>query len=452
VASAAAPIEGEVMAVFRSMRLAASCVALALVAACSAGGGASSDSSADTSGGQLTVWFPGTDPAESALVKNSLVPEFEKSTGAKVDVTYVDYANLSNKLAAAFAAGTAPDVFGHGPAAVADLVTNDRLEPLQAQVDAMSQTDKDDLAAALPGGQVDGKQYLMPLQMQGWVLAYNKDDFKSVGLDPENPPSTWEQLRDAAKKLTVRDASGKITRSGLLLATDPIGREQSFATLIESAGGSLIDTKAKTASFNSPQGQKALDYYVSLFNGPDAVASGLGTSFSANPPAQQPLVLGKASITLLAANAVQKIVKAYPDKHLGIMQPLKFESADHGAAFGGAGPGLMINADSKAKDLGWRFIDFMIGNDVNSRYVQSFGGIPVRSSAASSSYVTSSSVLTAVIKAAPEFVPNPNVAGWVQARDKMDSHLEEALNRKASTTDVLTSMTSDVNDVLKKSQ
>jgi len=439
------------MADFRSLRVAACCVALALVAACSSGGGAG-ETSGDTSGGHLTVWFPGTDPAESALVKDSLVPQFEKSTGAKVDVTYVDYANLSNKLAAAFAAGTAPDVFGHGPAAVADLVVNDRLEPLQADVDAMSQADRDDLAAALPGGQVDGKQYLMPLQMQGWVLAYNKDDFKAAGLDPENPPSTWEQLRDDAKKLTVRDGSGKITRSGLLLATDPIGREQSFATLIAGAGGSLIDTSAKTASFDSPQGKKALDYYVSLFNGPDAVATGLGTSFSANPPAQQPLVLGTASITLLAANGVQKIVKAYPGKHIGIIPPLKFEGADHGAAFGGAGPGLMINADSKAKDLGWKFIDFMVGKDVNSQYVQSFGGIPVRGSAASSSYVTSSAVLSAVVKAAPEFVPNPNVAGWVQARDKMDANLEEALNRKAPTQDVLKSMASDVNDVLKKSQ
>jgi len=112
----------------------------------------------------------------------------------------------------------------------------------------------------------------------------------------------------------------------------------------------------------------------------------------------------------------------------------------------------MINADSKAKELGWKFIDFMVGKDVNSQYVQSFGGIPVRGSAASSAYVTSSPVLTAVVKAAPEFVPNPNVAGWVQARDKMDANLEVALNRKASPQDVLKSMASDVNDVLKKSQ
>lgn len=101
------------MVVPRALRFAAAAVAFTLLAACSSGG----DDNATGAGSgakHLTVWFPGTDPAESALVKNSLVPEFEKSTGATVDVTYVDYANLSNKLAAAFAAGTAPDVFGHG--------------------------------------------------------------------------------------------------------------------------------------------------------------------------------------------------------------------------------------------------------------------------------------------------------------------------------------------------
>lgn len=319
-------------------------------------------------------------------------------------------------------------------------------------MDQLPAADRDDLTSALPGGQVDGKQYLMPLQMQGWLLAYNKDDFKAAGLDPDQPPTTWEGLRDAAKKLTVRDASGRITRSGLLLATDPIGREQSFATLIASAGGSLVDTAAHKSTFDSPQGKQALDYYVSLFNGPDAVATGLGTSFSANPPAQQPLVQGTASITLLAVNAIQKIVAAAPAKHFGVMQPPKFEGADHGAAFGGAGPGLMINADSKAKDLGWKFIQFMIGKDVNQRYVQAFGGLPVRASASASPYVTASPVLTAAVKAAPQFVPNPNVAGWVQARDKMDARLEQALNQKASTADALTSMAADVDDVLKKSQ
>ncbi|GMA23995.1 hypothetical protein GCM10025864_17540 [Luteimicrobium album] len=198
----------------------------------------------------------------------------------------MDYDNLSPKLSAALAAGTAPDVFGNGPAAVADLVTNDRIEDLTPYVDKLSQSDRDDLGAALPGGQVGGKQYLVPLQMQGQLLAYDKADFKAAGLDPDNPPTTWEGIRDAAAKLTKRDSSGKITRSGILLATDPIGRQQSFATLLASAGGTQLNDDGTTA-FNSPQGTAALDYYTSLYRGWDGnkpVATGIGVTYSANPP------------------------------------------------------------------------------------------------------------------------------------------------------------------------
>jgi multiple sugar transport system substrate-binding protein len=426
----------------------AAIVLTAALAACGMGGGTAEQ----TGSNQLTVWFPGTDPAESALVEDTLVPAFEEQTGAEVEVTYVDYADLSNKLTAAFAAGTAPDVFGHGPAAVADFVANDRLEPLQDYVDGLDQADLDDLATALPGGQVDGEQYLVPLQMQGWALAYDRSDFAAAGLDPDSPPTTWEAVREAAAQLTVRDGDGAITRSGLLLATDPIGRQQSFATLIAGAGGELVDTADLTAAFDTPDGREALDYYVDLFNGDDAVATGLGVTYSANPTAQQPLVTDTASITLLSANAISKLATEAPDLDLGIMQPLRFEDSDTPAAFGGAGPGLMINADSHVKDLAWQFIEYMTGADVNQEYVASFGGIPVRASAADSEYVAESPVLPAFLDAAPYFVPNPNVPGWVQARDTMDAHLEEALNQKAPTDEVLADMAAAVDDVLESSR
>lgn len=437
------------MAVSRPASLAlALAAAVALTAACGSGG-ETSDSSPDQPG-TLTVWFPGTDPAESALVNDTLVPRFEEQTGADVEVTFVDWADMSTKLTAALAAGTAPDVFGHGPAAVADLAINQRVEPLDDYVGELAQEDRDDLAAALPGGQVDGTQYLVPLQMQGWLLAYDRADFTAAGLDPDSPPDTWEGLRDAAQALTVRDGSGAVTRSGLLLATDPIGRQQSFATLIAGAGGDLITDGA--AAFDTPEGAEALDYYVSLFAGDDAVAGGLGVAYSANPPEQQPLVLDTAAISMLAANGIAKIQAAQPGLDLGIVAPPRFEDADEGRAFGGAGPGLMINADAADKDLAWQFIEFMTGPEVNLEYVQAFGGVPVRASAADSDYVTASPVLQAVLGAFDQFVPNPNVPGWVQARDTMDSYLEQALNGKLSTADTLAQLTTAVDDVLEKSR
>ncbi len=48
--------------------------------------------------------------------------------------------------------------------------------------------------------QVNGKLYSMPFNTSNSILFYNKDKFKAAGLDPENPPTTYAEIREAAKK------------------------------------------------------------------------------------------------------------------------------------------------------------------------------------------------------------------------------------------------------------
>ena len=50
--------------------------------------------------------------------------------------------------------------------------------------------------------QVDGKYYSMPFNSSTPVMYYNKDAFKKAGLDPENPPQTYEEVIEASKAIT----------------------------------------------------------------------------------------------------------------------------------------------------------------------------------------------------------------------------------------------------------
>ena len=400
-----------------------------------------------TAAGKLSVWFPGTNQAEIDLVTKKIVPAFEKKTGADVTVTYVDWNNISPKLNAAFAAGTAPDVFGHGPAAAADFVANGRLEPLTADIASLTKKDQGDIASALSGGKVDGKQYLVPLSMTGNLIMYNADDFTAAGLNPDKPPTTWEGIKAAAEKLTQRK-DGTITRSGLLLPSQPTGRSQSFAALLFAGGGSLVNKAGTKATFDSPAGVKALDFMTSLYSGSDAVSANLGADYANAPIAQQPLVLGTASMTMLPATTMQQILAAYPSKNLRVLQPAALGSGKP-ATFGGAGPGLMINADSKQKSLAWEFIKYMISPAVSAEYTQGIGAIPIRTSALSTDYVKSSPVLKAFLKASPDFVANPNVGGWVQVRDQLDKQVELALNKVTPAKDALEAAANAANPILK---
>lgn len=403
-------------------------------------------------GETLTVWFPGTNQVEIDLVTGPIKEQFEEETGATLDVTFVDWGDLSTKLNAAFAAGTAPDVFGHGPAAVADFVVNERVASLDEYVDAMDEADREDLAAALPGGQVGGVQYLIPLSMQGSLIIYDAADFEAAGLDPDAPPTTWEEVREAAEALTVKDAAGNITRSGLLLPSQAIGRQQTFAALLASAGGQQLDDAGEVADFNSPEGVKALDFFTDLFQGSDPVSAGLGADYVNAPAAQQPLVLDTASMTIQSASAANQIIAAAPDLDLRIMDAVPFEGEDQGFTLGGSGPGLIINEDSELKDLGWAFIEYMISPEISAQYTEGVGGVPARASAADSDYVKNSPVLQAFVANAANFRPNPNVPGWVQVRDTLDKYLEQALNAALPAEDALDQAATEVDDILESAR
>jgi len=53
----------------------------------------------------------------------------------------------------------------------------------------------------------DGKLVSMPFNSSTPIAWYNKDAFKKAGLDPEKPPRTWEETRDAAKKIVQSKAA-----------------------------------------------------------------------------------------------------------------------------------------------------------------------------------------------------------------------------------------------------
>ena len=53
----------------------------------------------------------------------------------------------------------------------------------------------------------DGTMLSFPYNSSSPILYYNKDAFTKAGLDAENPPKTWPEVFEAAKKIKASDAS-----------------------------------------------------------------------------------------------------------------------------------------------------------------------------------------------------------------------------------------------------
>jgi ABC-type sugar transport system, periplasmic component len=377
---------------------------------------------------RIKVWFPGNSVPESDLMLKTLVPEFEKANPSiKVDVQYVDWGSLSPKLNSGFAGGIAPDVFGHGTAATAGFAVNNRVLSLDDYINKLDEATRKDFGATINAGLVNGHRYMMPLVGDGQLYAYRTDLFQAAGLDLAHPPTNWDELQNAARKLTQRQG-GKVVRAGLQFGSTGISAEGTFASFLYQAGGQLLNKDNTAITWNSEQGIKALQFMVNLYNGPDAVGTNANANAALLPISQHPLVTGQAAIALVGSSTLASIQRVRPDvmKNIAVMPPI---SQEQQAAFGGTGTALFINKDSKHPDASWRFIQYMTSFTTLQKYTNVTGAFPIRTSFLKSDLVQKQPFMKPYLEAEASniFQPNPDIPAWIQLRDILTRYLEKAM-------------------------
>jgi multiple sugar transport system substrate-binding protein len=101
-----------------------------------------------------------------------------------------------------------------------------------------------------------GKAYGLPSQNYSMGLVYNRDLFTKAGLDVNNPPKTWAEVREAAKKLAA--LPGNIVGYGDYSKSNTGGWH--FTAETYSLGGAVAaqDGGSWKASFNNATGKQVL--------------------------------------------------------------------------------------------------------------------------------------------------------------------------------------------------
>ena len=119
---------------------------------------------------------------------------------------------------------------------------------------------------------MDGKIYSIPFQRSTMVLFYNKDAFAEVGLDPEAPPETWEEVVEYGQKLTNEN------RYGVGLALNSGSAQWAFTgfCLQNSVNGeNLMTDDGKQVLFDTPENVEALQFWLDLQNKYQIMAPGI---------------------------------------------------------------------------------------------------------------------------------------------------------------------------------
>ena len=117
--------------------------------------------------------------------------------------------------------------------------------------------------AFMLNSQSGGKTWGIPFQRSTVVLYWNKEIFKAAGLDPNKPPASWAEMRDMAAKLTVKDASGKVTQYGVQIPSSGFPYWL-FQGLAIQNGVSMANDAGNAVKFDDPGVIEALQYWVEL--------------------------------------------------------------------------------------------------------------------------------------------------------------------------------------------
>ncbi|MEI0739730.1 extracellular solute-binding protein [Paenibacillus sp. JTLBN-2024] len=208
----------------RSSRIAAILLCFCMyfaISGCSAGAG--SNSSVD--GKVKLVFWAHQEDAFVAAYEKQIEAYQNEHPNVEIKFQTFPYEIYNQKLKASFSARTPPDIaemFGtwvpeysrHG--ALAELPDGETLS-------------KEYYPAPVGGYMLNGKLYGLPMEynIENGGMLIHPQMLKEKGID--RPPATWDELVDAAKKLTVRDGKGIKVKGFDFVSTDNITFFVSFA-------------------------------------------------------------------------------------------------------------------------------------------------------------------------------------------------------------------------------
>ena len=399
----------------RTLTLAALAVTVAgSVAGC--GGAAPAPADQSEEGGTIRVVTPIFEGANGKKVLDGLLAEFKKQQPKfTVQVDYTTYSKLNEKLATSVASGQPYDVMMMGVGWIPPFASRGVLADLGASQDELAKTYSERVVAA---GIYDGKVYAKPVMLDTRFGIYRKDIFAQAGLT--KPPANFAEIREYAKKLTTRDASGKLTRAGIDILSNDL--RQTYETLMWAAGGELFDKDGTKPTFNSPEAVNALQLMTDLVRTDKAIDVG----FSSPDAATAPIIQGRAAMAVGHNNLWLQIQEQAPDLIKDDKIGTFVVTGTRPAMYQG-GTLVTMSAKTKYKTAARALVDFLSGPDSSLAASEQRGNVPAVNSLQSSDYVKENAFVQFAMANLDKAYSEGGVPGWLEIRGDFKGTIESAL-------------------------
>jgi sn-glycerol 3-phosphate transport system substrate-binding protein len=406
-------------------------------AAADKGGGSSSSSAGPTK----VVFWHAMGGANQKVVEQ-MVADFNASQkNIQVEPVFQGtYDDLLSKLKTTMGTKEGPSIVQVYEIGTRFMIDSKAITPVQNFIDA----DKYDLSQLEPNitgyYTLNGKLNSMPFNTSNPILYYNKDLFKAVGLDPEKPPQTFEELQKAADTISK---SGKAVGANFAIYgwfMEQFLANQGAEFVNNGNGRTALATES---TVNNEAGVKTLTWWKNLVD--TKAANNLGRK---TDDSKKAFSAGQVAMILDSTAALKGLVDAAQGKFevgTGFL-PKPSDAKDGGVVVGGASLWIMNNRPTEEQKAAWEFIKFLTSPKEQAYWHINTGYFPITKKAYDEQSVKDN------LKKFPQFQTaidqlhqtklNTATQGAVigvfpEARQIVEGAIEEALNNKKSPKDAL---------------
>ncbi len=289
--------------------------------------------------------------------------------------------------------GNLPDVYFSGYNLTAELVG--RLAPRGQITDLAPFIEAEGGAAFMDAnftekmaalGQVDGRQYGLPVNASSPIIYVNADLVRAAGGDPDAMPDTFDGLIALAAKIDALDPR----YAGMGYDINGWPDDWLWQALIFQQGGQLVDAKTGTVAFDGETGLEAMRL-VRRF-----VTEG-GQDLLDWDQSRQQFGAGLTGFIFSTPAHVQTIEALVGERFELTTATFPIADKTAGGVPTGGNSAVILTQDKARQDAAWKYLKWITGPEAQNQIVRITGYLPTNKMATGADYL------------APYYAEHPNV-------------------------------------------
>lgn len=325
---------------------------------------------------------------EEKNVLDGIIADFEaKNPNIKINYTKQDKDNYRTILLSRLAKDEGPDIYRIHQTWLPNFL--EYLAPVPAQTAQTLELETDFFDVYKNDLKSGGNFVAIPLMYDGLSLYYNKDLITAAGV---TLPKSWWDLKEAAKKLTVKDETGKIKVAGVAMGlTDNVDHFSDIVGVLGKQNGTDFFKNDQT---NNGSLLDALKFYSQFGTGADRVWD------ETMPNSTSAFGSGKLAFYFAPSWRAFELNERYPNLKYEIIPVPQLQTLESQNRNEPIGEGSLtnihwasywvegVNSKSKNQKEAWQFLEYLASKEglekmyLTASQVRAFGEIYPRKSMA----------------------------------------------------------------------